>query len=679
MAVSVLVRAVAGVLVTVAIGVPMLETWETLLLAVAVLALVFGAPVALTWKRVVAAVSIVAAVAGAKAILPRAGIAEAHNAFMITGPGQPLERGLPPEVFRSGKAQFDALYPPDAAPDEDRSQWRVANAVPLELYTGSADAIWRPARYTRQVDVIRFTNLGEFRGGFANDGRYNFWKGELLREQMPFYVMYELTPASVGSAIAWQGQLFWERSDGSFDEVRHDQVTARTIAPDDAGKRIYALFFPKRDPRLEFELIPSLTLRLSGWLASLLSVAGVLAVLALTIRPRWRPFGRAVLLFTIAYGVMLGFLAISAGKYLGTSYPPQGGGDDGLTHDGYGHSMALLVADGEVVEALRGFESVYWSTPGTRYVRMLEKLVFGDTNHLFALLVALTPLVVFYLIRRVAGNRPAWIVTLLFCVLPAGNLSYLQYMANAKLGYGEFVAGLSFLFGLVIVLAMSGAHRPERSLPALATAGAALAASMFIRPNFAIAVIWLGAYHAWRSWRQRDLAAVLALGAGLAFALWMPFHNWYYGGKFYLISESGTSYSLALRPAHYINAAADAVRGEFGSEAVTIASRQLRGWLWDPGFLVRPQLRPVAWALHLVKLAALLVTCWVALRWRLGRMKDAPLLGVIAIAALLAHGPMLFTYTTHFRYAMLGWDLSLVVLIGWVAHASQRRRQGAPA
>ena len=337
--------------------------------------------------------------------------------------------------------------------------------------------------------------------------------------------------------------------------------------------------------------------------------------------------------------------------------------------------MALLAGGGNVPEALRGFEDIYWFTPGTRYVRMLEKLIFGDTNLLFALVMAFAPVVLFQLIRTIAGTRWAWAVTAFFCVVPAGNLSFVQYLANAKLGYGEAIAGMLFIGALATVLPRLPQHAGESPSAALTFAGAALAVSMFIRPNFALAVVWLALYFSWVSWRRRALWPVAALGLGLALALWMPFHNWHYGHRFFLIARSATEYSLPITPSHYLTAASDILRSDFDSATVVLVSQQLRGWLWQPGFVIRPELRTLAWALHLLKLAALAVTCWTVVLWAIGRLRDRRALGVIAVAALLAHVPMLFTYSTHYRYAMLGWDLSLVVLVGWVAVLCSHRAE----
>ena len=366
-----------------------------------------------------------------------------------------------------------------------------------------------------------------------------------------------------------------------------------------------------------------MTLRLAGWIETFLTFVGSVSVVVLTVGPRWGSYLRALGIFSGGYVLMVSFIWISFGKYIGKTYPPHGGGDDGLVHDGYGRIMAMFAGQGDVIEALEGIEPIYWFTPGMRYVRMAEKLVFGDTNHLYALLLPCVPILVFYLIRHFVGTRWAWVTTAFFCLIPAGNLSFLQYMANAKLGYGEAAAGGLFLLGLVVMLRT----QPEwggkaRNAPMAGLAGAALAASMFIRPNLALAVVWLGAAYAWTSWKRRDAATILAVAVGLGLALWLPFHNWFYGGEFYLISEGSSRMSLPLGVGDYVSALGGIARGEFQTPAVgelsAHLSRQLSGWLWTPGFLIREALAPLAWALHGAKLLALLISCWVAYRWVVG-------------------------------------------------------------
>lgn len=674
-------KAFAILLAVVAIGPPLLETWEALLLLAALLAVAAGSPI-LTWRRAAFAVAVVLVAAAVRGALPRADIAEAHQALLLQNDGGALERAIPPAIFRSWKAQFEARYPPSA----ERAQvgtWRTA-VMPKTAVARSADAIWRRSEYSRQVDRIEFRTLAEFRGGFANDPELNFWTGDLLRERMPFYVMYRLTPASAGSELAWKGQLFWERADGGFDEIVHAEPAARTITASDAGRRVYAAFFPQGTPATGEEegiylaLRPSFTLRAAGWVESLVTMIAVIAVIGLLVRVAAGPWLRAAALVFAAYGVMTAFLAVSAGKYLGAQYPPQGGGDDGMVHDGWGHAMALLSGDGRVIEALQGFEPVYWFTPGTRYVRMVEKLIFGDTNHLFALVVSCLPLIIFLLLRRFMSAWRAGAVAAVVLLLPAGKLSFLQYVSNAKLGYGEAIAGACFMGALLLMFRAVPGWGGSRNPALVWCAGAALALSMFVRPNFAFAVVWLGAACVWALLRQRDAASIAALVCGLGLALWLPFHNWYYGDAFFLISRSGATVSVPLTPADYVSAAREAFAGRMDAPIVGTATAQLRGWLWEPGYMSREVLAPLAWTTHGIALFALAWTGWAAVR-RTGDAAPRRALRVIAVTALLAHLPMLFIFSTHFRYAMLGWDLVvLVLLISLLGHRVARSRP-APA
>ena len=68
------------------------------------------------------------------------------------------------------------------------------------------------------------------------------------------------------------------------------------------------------------------------------------------------------------------------------------------------------------------------------------------------------------------------------------------------------------------------------------------------------------------------------------------------------------------------------------------------------------------------------MSLWVVGLWVPGRATLRPPLGVMAVAALLAHVPMLFIWQTPSRYAMPAWDFCLLVL---VVHAGSDARRVA--
>lgn len=666
-----LVKLAAALLLLPAAGPPVLETWEALALAAALLAIAFG-DCRRGWWRIPIAATLVLAAMGLKGTLPRADIAEAHNSFLLPEDGGPLEKGLPPEIFTNWKAQFDALYPTPA--EVVPNSWRALEAGPESLYAGSSDAIWRPAKYTRQVDTISFRTLAEFRGGFANQLDENFYAGDLVREEMPFYVMYELTPASVGSRLRWSGQVFWEQSDSRYEEIRHDRAGERTIEPHDAGKRVYAVFFPMRDSEFELRLVPSRTLRLAAWAEALLVLVGLGGV-SLVIRPRWSAYLRASSIFLIGYFVLIAGYPEPSSARLGKSYLPHGNSSDGgLAYEVHGRTMAMLAGSGRIVEAMQGVEPVFGATPGTRYVRMVEKLVFGDTNHLLALMLAAVPIVVFYMMRHFVGALPAWTVTAAFLLLPIQHLSFLQYVTNGRTGSADGIGAGVFFLGLTLLLR----HEPGATgrRPAYVSAGgSALAASMILRPHVALAAAWVAGVYAWWSWARSDRVAAVALASGLSLALLVPFHNWYYGGELNLATrrEATTLDDVSWR--NLVRAPVDLLQGQVSSEAVRGARYQLTTWLVNPAYAYSPSSPALRWPERALRLASLVVTMWVAFAWAAHRSRAPAGLALVAGAALWAHAAMLVVAGLTQRY-LLAWDLSVVVLIVWVLSRSGAENAG---
>ena len=138
---------------------------------------------------------------------------------------------------------------------------------------------------------------------------------------------------------------------------------------------------------------------------------------------------------------------------------------------------------------------------------------------------------------------------------------------------------------------------------------------------------------------------------------------------------------MPLGVGDYFSALGDVLCGRFEEGKTPVIAEQLRGWLFDVSYarlsyVIKEKLVliPLAWAFHGVKLLALMVACWVIFHWGTGGFKRGTDLAVVAVAAVCAHIPMMFIFSTHYRYAMLGWDLCLVVLVVWVVRLMAGRK-----
>src|SRR5262249_57490313 len=97
-------------------------------------------------------------------------------------------------------------------------------------------------------------------------------------------------------------------------------------------------------------------------------------------------------------------------------------GDDGLVYDGYARMMLRQLVAGDVAGALEGVEPVFYFTPGLRYLRAAEHLMFGESYLGYLSLILLLPFLVFALFGRFLPLTWAIALTLVFAAVPVGVL-----------------------------------------------------------------------------------------------------------------------------------------------------------------------------------------------------------------------------------------------------------------
>jgi hypothetical protein len=669
-----LLKILIGFLSLLIIDVPILDTWKSIAIVVLWLAIIFS-DLNINKRSLVIALITIISIIVIKHNLPKANISEGHNVFKFIDDNEVLESGIPSKIFDNWKKQFNDLYPLNSNLDDNQQQWLESGFIPKSLYAKSSDSIWRKAKYSRQVDSINFSNLGNFRGGFANNSADNYWKGEMLREWMPFFVMYEFSKSSVGSSILWNGQAFWELEGGNYEEIVHKDLKQKKITINDVGKKIYLIFFPKlTNPKSASDNSGIVSLKLSSKLyfyyfaGELLTIIGLSLILFRVLRLKTANWAKVSIIFCLSYFLLTLFLSVSEGKYLGKEYPPHGGGDDGLVFDSWGREMAMLVKSGDIVEAMKGGESIYWFTPGTRYFRMVEKLIFGDTNHGYALISAFIPVLIYYLVSHFVGSAWAWRVLLLFLLIPSGGFSYLYLLILAKLGYGETLASFLYLLGLLLLLKIqpSWGGSYKYTFPVAWFSGFFLALSMFVRPNFSIAVVFLGGLYVLKTVFQKKYKFAMSFILGLSVALWMPFHNWFYGGEFYLISKSGSNLLITFNIFDYINVLVNYLQSGMVTPKGYELIEHTKAWAFNPGHVPHSSINWFSWLMLVVKLSGLLLLFWISLGVMRKTLENDKGLAIVSISTLLLFAPILFVMISEFtsqRYISLAWDLSVMILI----------------
>jgi hypothetical protein len=648
------------------VGLPVTHTGYFLLLA-ATAVLLHAGSIRFERRNWLAAAAVAAiAVAGQYLTAPPT-IEEGHNVFVYDSskPKGVLEKELPADVFSFMAAQFDALYPADrrCAPNVGGC-WR-GDPFPQTLFAPSSDAIYDRPAYSRRVSAIDFDDPTWLRLGFTNDLRYNwynhisdvqrghrdprawrFWHRWILT--MPWYVMYQFPAQFAGSDLCWRGDVLWEQADGRFAPERHATMACRELQPADAGRRIFGVSIHPES--LAMQLKPPAGLRARQIAAPLLAFLASAMVLSLLVRCRPRdlrwPF------FLLGIGAVVIVLS-DASLFGGFRY--HDGGDDGLVYEGRGRDIVQYLFQGDLWNALRGGVDVFYFTPGMRYLRAVERMLFGDSNFGYLALLLAMPAILWKLARLFLTERWSLALVLIFVLTPIGLLfgsNYFYYVQNASRGYADTAAAI-ILLGGILVLFKSGDEAPDaaRFLRPLAAA-LLMAVAVQVRPNLALTVAVLLGVSGFAALFARDVVRLAGLCIGFVPVFLCALHNRVYGGVFVLFSSNANHDSVyKVSPSDYVHAAWELVHLDFKDAALSRIAGLLTGWLSGP----REMLAMVP--LHVFAFLLLL---------RVGSArKFSPRLRLLAWATAAGHS-VAFVYVSTPRYYYVIWLLNLIVVAAWL-------------
>jgi len=428
-------------------------------------------------------------------------------------------------------------------------------------------------------------------------------------------------------------------------------MQCRALTADDVGRRIFGVAI-KQD--LAMRLQPTATARLRQLVEPGLALVGAAAVVGLLAigSSRARRWRRAALPFALI-AITLAVVFVDDATFIGGVRPFESG-DDGLVYDGFARTMLRQLLAGDVVGALEGGEKVFYFTPGLRYLRVVEHLVFGETYLGYLSLVLLLPFLVFALFRRFLPVRWALASVVVFAAVPVGVLfgsSLVQYAKWASRGFADPAAYTLFLAGFVLLVGRRGAGPRDRLGLAFA-AGLLFALALFVRPNIAPAAGILLAGAGLAALWQRQYWRVAGLCIGFVPVLGMALHNWYYGGVFALFTSTAAHPgALVTPPSAYLGALAELAHFDLAGDHVARAIRQIGGWLAGPSESI------VMAPLHA---AAIVVLARVAIRGKVD-----PWLRLTAWATLVQQCVGIF-YATAGRYYYLTWLLTLLVVMVWI-------------
>lgn len=612
---------------------------------------------------------------------PRIEIGE--NILQVRPNPTAMEAAWPRPVQEKWRELFTLIYPYGQGVTDN--SWQKY-PEPTEPFSFHPQSFWSQPKYSRRQQNFHFQGLYDLQGGFVNDSRYGFYQGSMHRRAMPFWVMLEWGPHTAGGSLFWKGEVIQVGAGGEARIVFHPEFSGQKLGPADLGTQWYFAFFPeawkkipgtpagfspKTDsiyaairqnsayPHLEFR--PALWASLGGWIQQGLALAFfallVTRVTPLRAREAWVPVGLAL----AGYLIIKLMMHYDWGKNLLNLYPPHGGGDDGISHESLGLGIVRNLKEGHLAAALAGGEPVFYSTPGLRYFRALEKIFFGATNLGYTLGLTLLPVTLWGLLRNWLSPRTALGICALFLLLPPNlNFSFSSYVTLGRLGYPEPLATLVFLGALwILFLPHSRPGAGKRALWFLS--GFLLFLGIFLRPNHAIPAGVAALAAIGMTWNQRDRASLAWFLAGLGFFVLLPMHNIVLGGKFLWITSS-VSIALPIPWSTYPRAVGELMQGVPG-EACRFVGERLYRIATLPTLVFPSWLSPFTWIGLVARFLALGVTLWTVAQ---GPRSAGPRLFWLALIALANFPFLLIVFDPNPRYIALGWDLCFCTALVFV-------------
>lgn len=570
--------------------------------------------------------------------VPSFPIQEGHNVVHPVGKVWPRPSQIPQNIRTCILEEFDKAYPKaQRCSKKIYGCWQ--NFTPkTQDFAWSADSLFQGKAPSRRVFHLSHSSLETARIGAINETTYNFYAylSDVKRFQMPYYLFYAIPPELGGSRLVLQGLFFLETPEGFAQQVFKDPHTLEVAA---SGLRFYALKIAP-DASLKVTLHKNFQAVVWDMLRIFLTRLLPFGLFAWILgRPSWQKL--KIPLISVG-SFFLACLILRPGLF--TTYPILPGGGDGLVYEGYGRQILEALSQGNILEALRGVESIYYFMPGLRYIKALEKALFGESFLGLVCLVSFMGVALHQTLRHFMSEKGAFRLVIVFCVLPLferfGFAAYL-YVQKVYSGHGEPLAILLFFLGASSM--MRAAQEQKESLTFWASFLFSLSA--FIRPSYLMpigcfTVVYF--YHALvRADSGRKKLQAMVPYLGYAALLVMPFHNLYFGKSLFLTTSAAFHpVNLKVTLGDYALFFRELAAFNFSHVAVQKVLEHLDSW------------NGLSDSYRLLPLFYVVVT--------LLRQQTPLAVRALSAAALSSHLLMLF-YIAVGRYAYLAWMMTLVV------------------
>ena len=607
-----------------------------------------------------------------KNIIPNIKIQEGNNIVILNENSKNFyKNNLPNEIYKFLENKF-IFYNNSTCDLNDHKCWK--NFKPSKnLYSFSADWSFKEIKFSRIINDINFSNLQTARIGEINNLKYNyFWpkKFDIVRENLPFFVKYEIPEILNSSSICWSGNIFWPKNTNEYILLNSKSKKCRKISDSDIGKYFYGVslgsnnsferlnylytdnYINKKDQKfknflsenqLSIKLEKNLILKFYFILDLLFEILFILLIFYLFFN-----FTKKIYLFSFFYSLVFLICLNFIDKNIIYGFNIFTGGNDGLVYMSYGNEIFKHLLNYNFYEALRGVESIFYFPSSLRYFWAINKLFFGETSYGYTLIGYLYIIVLFFIFKFLLGFIWSFILSLLILftrVFEGYALSSYKYFKHINAGDAEPLSIFFLLLSLLLFIIIISKNKLRTYLLFSFLFGFFIFLSITLRPNYLpTGILLLFSLLIFNYINNKILFSSFFAILGFSLILIIPLHNYIYGNSFVLLS-SGYQHNTHAPISLYYYSFIDIINLNWSnSENIQAIGKQLYNWI---------QPREVHYIISFLFLIIILF------------INNSFILKTICILALSQHF-VLIIFEPDNRYAYLAWILTFIAIFSYI-------------
>ena len=215
-------------------------------------------------------------------------------------------------------------------------------------------------------------------------------------------------------------------------------------------------------------------------------------------------------------------------------------GMDGMAHYGFSRVILNNLFSGEIYNALKGTEKIFYYMPLMRYINSILMIFFGDNILGTIFLISFFPVLVFKTLDIFFTTKNSKIFTIIFLFIPlfeALGFTIINYISYTVDGYGEGLAYLLILYIVYLFLISDEGYLKYFLI------GFCSFIIIGIRPNYIIFCFSLiFNYIVYLYIQKKEIPKyrfkIFFLFFGFAFILLIPIHNYIYGNEYILLVKT---------------------------------------------------------------------------------------------------------------------------------------------